>query len=558
MASRARLPRLRRSRRAWHSGVARCAWRCTSKSRPRFWWTVSPAAGFAATVRPAFTRSSIRPERPVRATIATASCTSAPTTSATWSAIGSPCTCATRYPWSSVTRTGESCGESTETSPLSVSRPVCDRRSRRISLSPRKTPVQVGSLTGDCRPRKLALYALTPGLRHALAQVRLAKQAVDGGRQVRTEPARVERLEGTLGLLFQRDEHTRYAVDYDLGDTPDLAGDHWCAAGHCLQVDDAEWLVDRRTAKHGGVAVELDDLVARKHLLDPDHVAALALRVGDGLLHLGRDLGRVGRPRAQDHLSRTIDIGNGAGEINDALLAGNAADEQDHGPPGIDAKAPECVRRFDRPVELRIDAVVDDVHALGPNRRHAQNVVKGPAGDGDDRVRHAERSLLDPARQVVATAQLLAFPRTERLERVHGDDQRDAVALSDEDAAQVAVPGVAVDHVRVHPVARPGHVARHSPEYRPQVARRRHAARLGVAADAQATVVQPLVAEAPHLHVHQPCQPAAQELNVHAGAAVHVGRVFVGQQQRLHPVTAATPRLRRWMPSRMRSGLALE
>ena len=47
-----------------------------------------------------------------------------------------------------------------------------------------------------------------------------------------------------------------------------------------------------------------------------------------------------------------------------------------------------------------------------------------------------------------------------------------------------------------------------------------------------------LVAEAAHLDVHQARQLAAQELHVDARSAVDVGRIFVGQQQRLHVATA--------------------
>ena len=46
-------------------------------------------------------------------------------------------------------------------------------------------------------------------------------------------------------------------------------------AGHRLEVDDAERLVDRRADEHRRVAQELDHVGLRKHLLEPDDVAAL-------------------------------------------------------------------------------------------------------------------------------------------------------------------------------------------------------------------------------------------------------------------------------------------
>ncbi len=141
---------------------------------------------------------------------------------------------------------------------------------------------------------------------------------------------------------------------------------------------------------------------------------------------------------------------------------------------------------------------------------------------------------------------------------MHCDGQRNAVALFDGDATQVAVPGVAMHYVGVGVGAGPGEAARHGAEDRPQVLRRGHAARLRVAADVKSSVVDVLITEAAHLDVHQLCELAAEELDVHARATIDVGRVLVRQQQRLHPVAAITPRLSRSMPSRMRSGVAFE
>ncbi len=97
--------------------------------------------------------------------------------------------------------------------------------------------------------------------------------------QVSAELGWIERLERTLGLLLEWHEHACFTVDDDFRNAADVAGDDRRAARHCLQVDDAEGLVDRRAAEHGRVAVQLDGRFARQHLLDPDHPFALALSV---------------------------------------------------------------------------------------------------------------------------------------------------------------------------------------------------------------------------------------------------------------------------------------
>jgi hypothetical protein len=68
-------------------------------------------------------------------------------------------------------------------------------------------------------------------------------------------------------------------------------------------------------------------------------------------------------------------------------------------------------------------------------------------GDGDDRVCHFQSCLLQPDGKVVTAAQLFPFPGTQRLERVHRDDERQAVVQLRQDPAEMAVPSMAMDHV---------------------------------------------------------------------------------------------------------------
>src|SRR4029078_10030795 len=78
-----------------------------------------------------------------------------------------------------------------------------------------------------------------------------------------------------------------------------------------------------------GVAVELPDLLAAQHLRDPDHVGAIAPSVVDARLDLGRQLGSVRLPGRQDDPDLRIEEADGADEMDDPLLAGDAPDEED-------------------------------------------------------------------------------------------------------------------------------------------------------------------------------------------------------------------------------------
>ncbi len=69
-------------------------------------------------------------------------------------------------------------------------------------------------------------------------------------------------------------EETGGPVGDDLGDAPDVAGDHGRRARHGLEVDDAERLVDRGAHEDGGVREHLADVAAAEHVGDPVHAVA--------------------------------------------------------------------------------------------------------------------------------------------------------------------------------------------------------------------------------------------------------------------------------------------
>ncbi len=162
--------------------------------------------------------------------------------------------------------------------------------------------------------------------------------------------------------------------------------------------------------------VQLDHAIARQHLLDPDHARPGLPGRRDRLLHLGGDLGRVRRARAEHDPDLRIEVAERADEVHDPLLSRDAADEEEVRPRPIDAVALERRRCRDRPVLLGVDAVADDVDPLGSDGEMAEHVRPGPLRDGDHRIGHLERGALDPARHVISAAELLALPGSQRLE----------------------------------------------------------------------------------------------------------------------------------------------
>ena len=108
---------------------------------------------------------------------------------------------------------------------------------------------------------------------------------------------------------LERDEQAGHAVLDDLGDAAGRGRDDRRLAGHRLEVDDAQRLVDRRADEHGRVAEELDHARAAAasrsiQTTSPRVARARALDLGRDL---GRDLRRVGRAGAEHELGVRVD-----------------------------------------------------------------------------------------------------------------------------------------------------------------------------------------------------------------------------------------------------------
>ena len=95
-----------------------------------------------------------------------------------------------------------------------------------------------------------------------------------------------------------------------------------------------------------------------------------------------------------------------------------------------------------------VDSVAHDVHARGVQRRiRVEDVDSHAVADGDDGVGVLDGVALDPRRDPVAAAELFGLPGPSRLERVRGEDVRDAVEHGGEMTGQPGVPGVRVHDV---------------------------------------------------------------------------------------------------------------
>lgn len=141
------------------------------------------------------------------------------------------------------------------------------------------------------------------------------------------------------------------------------------------------------------------------------HPVACVLQLLDQLPEFTSDLRGVGGAGRQHQLGVRVEGAGGTQQMRDALLPGDAADEEDERAVRVEADPLEYGRLVVGAVHAGVDAVVDDTHPVRIEGRIAgEDVGAHTAGDGDHRVRGLDGRTFGPAGEGVAAAQLLGLP----------------------------------------------------------------------------------------------------------------------------------------------------
>ena len=279
-----------------------------------------------------------------------------------------------------------------------------------------------------------------------------------------------------------------------------------------------------------------------EHLADPEDPFAVRLQLPEQLGRLAFDLGRVGRAGAEDELRAGRDPLRGLEQVADPLLARDAPHEEDDGLRRVDAAGAQDVLVQGRRVEVEVDAVVDHLDDLGVHAVGRDHVALHVVADRDHAVGVAVGVLLQLAAEVVAGAQLLDLPGAVGLQRVGGEDERDALERLGQEPGPVRVPGVAVDEV--DPRRAGGHLQVAVEGLEDPLVLGGDAgpvAEGGDAADREVLLVELLVAEAADFEVDVLLQLAGEKIDVDAGTAVDVGREFVREKGDAHGNSSGLP-----------------
>ncbi len=334
--------------------------------------------------------------------------------------------------------------------------------------------VELDRLRGDRRPAELRRPPVRDRPRpKAAARTRSESSASIRSAIARAKRGRVDGLARAVVAGLEGDEQAGAAIGDDLGDPAGVRRDHGRLAGHRLEVDDPERLVDRRAdedARRGsGSGSPRGGRRARRARRPRRGTGA-----GDRSARRSRPrsracraslrraraepCGRAVRPRRADGMSPFWRV----------ILPTNTTVGRSGSMPCDSRTSVAASGRY----SLGVDAVVDHRDALGVDRRiAAQQVAAHLGGHRDDRVGALEAGALGEARDGVAAAELLRLPGPHRLEAVDGRDVRNAVRERGEVTAEVRVPGVAVDDAARGRSRRPSRGRPRAPRAPPGTAR---------------------------------------------------------------------------------------
>src|SRR6266446_2617632 len=429
------------------------------------------------------------------------------------------------------------------------------RRGRALSLTAllraQQVTIEVERHPGDVLPAEVGENPRSRRFPHRLPPLGRAHQFVDRGGEGARVSVGIARFRRSPALGLEPDEGPGFPRHDDLGDPADLGPDHGRLARHRLDVDDAEGLVHRRADEDRGVRVEGDDDLLRQHLRNPDHLGRrLALHLVDERRHLLGNRIRVRCTSAEHDLEPGLQVPDGADQMEDSLLPGDAPDEEDDGDLRIDTDLAERRRSLTGAILVRVDSVVDDAHTLWPHSVELLHILLHRLGDGDDAIRILVSGALDPGRRMVRRAQLLDLPRAVRLERVCRQHELRPGERAGEAAGKMCVPRVAVDDVGGLDRAHHGQVAHERvEELRMAWVLRGKAQRRGHALDAKIAARLALLSERKHLNGMGAAlgrgQLASQILDVDPGPAIDVRGILVREHCDAHgPTSSSTPAAR--------------
>ena len=198
------------------------------------------------------------------------------------------------------------------------------------------------------------------------------------------------------------------------------------------------------------MAVQHAQFLVRHGFLNPHHAIAGRLDLFDKRLAFVGKFDGIGRTRTEHHLGALVNLRNRLNKLAYALLARNTAHEQDVRAVCVHAPFLENPRVKRRRVKIRIDTVVDDLHAVLGHTVKFHHVALHALAHRDYAVGGLVSGTFDPAAHgITAVTELFRLPRAVRFKRVRREDQRTLQQAARQHATEVAVPRMAMYYVNV-------------------------------------------------------------------------------------------------------------
>ena len=195
----------------------------------------------------------------------------------------------------------------------------------------------------------------------------------------------------------------------------------------------------------------------RYRVLNPDDTVTRFLDLFNQVLAFVCKFLRVRGASAKYNLRVLVDLRDSLDQLADSLLAGNAADEQHIRTLRIHAPLLQNFFVKSRLVKVRIDTVVDNLHAIFRHTVKFHHVALHAFAHSNYAVGSLVRSAFNPAAHIIAAiTQLFRFPRAVRFQRMRRENQRALQQAARHHATEMAIPRMAMNHVdileRRHPL----------------------------------------------------------------------------------------------------------
>ena len=195
----------------------------------------------------------------------------------------------------------------------------------------------------------------------------------------------------------------------------------------------------------------------RHSILNPDNAITRRLNLFNQVFAFVCKFLRIRRPSTKHNLSILVDLRDCLNQLTNTLLARDTPDKQHIRTLRIHAPLLQNFFIESRLVKIRIDTVVDNLHAIFRHTVKFHHVALHAFAHSNHTIGSFVSGTFNPAAHIIAAiTELFRLPRTVRFQRMRRENQRALQKATCHHTTEMAIPCMAMNHVdileRRHPL----------------------------------------------------------------------------------------------------------